>query len=281
MKEKIAVIGGINMDILGTPSAAFALRDSNIGHVSLRPGGVGRNIAAQAARLKADVSFFTAFGNDVMAETLMAACRRDGLDIRHALRTALPSSVYLAVHDDRGDMLVGINDMALSEAMTKEALAPLLSHINQAQVCVLDANLPEETLTFLAPRITPPILLDPVSCQKAPRAVPVLPYLAAFKPNIWEAQALTREQTPEKAAAALLASGVKRVFLSLGAEGVYYADAASSGYLRPQAVSAAAQTGAGDAMAAGLAIALCRDLSTKECAETGMAAARSKLFDES
>ncbi len=269
------------MDILGTPSAAFALRDSNIGHVSMRPGGVGRNIAAQAARLKADVSFFTAFGNDAIAVTLMDACQRDGLDIHHALRTALPSSVYLAVHDDRGDMLVGINDMALSDAMTKETLAPLLSHINQAKVCVLDANLPEETLAFLAPRITVPILLDPVSCQKAPRAVPVLPYLAAFKPNLWEAQALTREQTPEKAAAALLASGVKRVFLSLGTEGIYYADAASNGYLRPQAISAAAQTGAGDAMAAGLAIALCRNLSTQECANMGMAAARSKLFDES
>ncbi len=278
MKEKIAVIGGINMDILGTPSGIFSLRDSNIGHVSMQPGGVGRNIAAQAAALNADVTFFTAFGNDAMAQTLMTACQRDGLDIRYAIKTDLPSSVYLAVHDENGDMLVGINDMALSDALTPSALAPLLPQINEAQACVLDANLPEETLAFLAPRITVPILLDPVSCQKAPRVAPILRYLTAIKPNLYEAETLTMEVTPEKAAEALLHQGVKRVFLSLGAEGVYYADADAQGYLRPNFVSTAAQTGAGDAMTAGLTVALCQGLGTKECAEAGMNAAKAKLF---
>ena len=36
----IAVFGGANMDILGMPAGELRLRDSNVGRVILRPGGV-------------------------------------------------------------------------------------------------------------------------------------------------------------------------------------------------------------------------------------------------
>ena len=84
---RLAVIGGVNMDILGTPQGAFTPRDSMIGRVVFRAGGVGRNIAAQAKRLGADVLFVTAFGGDETGRTLKNACEADGLDISRALYT--------------------------------------------------------------------------------------------------------------------------------------------------------------------------------------------------
>ena len=147
---KIAVIGGINLDILGVPRGAYRERDSLIGSVSFRPGGVGRNIAAQAVQLGADVTLITAFGQDRNAEFLMEACREDGIRISDALRFSAPTSVYLAIHDETGDMVSAVNDMHLTTLMTPEALSPTLPAVNAAQVCVLDANLPEETLRFLA-----------------------------------------------------------------------------------------------------------------------------------
>ena len=70
MKDAFLVIGGLNMDILGTPSHSFVQRDSNIGRVRLTPGGVGRNIASHLARLGAPVELMAVLGNDVYAGLL-------------------------------------------------------------------------------------------------------------------------------------------------------------------------------------------------------------------
>lgn len=279
---RLAVVGGINMDILGCPTGPFSLKDSSIGHVSFRAGGVGRNIAAEAAKLSASVSLITAFGGDSTGQALKNACKRDWLDISHSLQTKLPSSVYMAIHDDKGDMVAGINDMALAEAITPEALQPHLCYINAAQGCVLDANLPENTLRFLASNVTAPILCDPVSCQKSERVLPILSHLTAIKPNLIEAQAMTGEETAENASRWLLERGVRRVFISMGQRGVYYADKdGTTGTLVPSSVSFEPQTGAGDAMSAGIAIALCRGLDTKACAQAGMDAAHRHLTSAS
>ena len=53
-KKRILVIGGMNMDILGTPKGHFQPRDSVMGHVLMTPGGVGLREAVTAA-------LFTAF----------------------------------------------------------------------------------------------------------------------------------------------------------------------------------------------------------------------------
>ena len=54
-RGKIAVVGGANMDIGGFPSAALVPGDSNPGQVRMSVGGVGRNIAENAARLGLEV----------------------------------------------------------------------------------------------------------------------------------------------------------------------------------------------------------------------------------
>ena len=69
---KIAVFGGMNMDICGRTDHPLRLRDSNIGHIQMQPGGVGRNIAARLAENGAKCELFTVLGSDVMSDTLRA-----------------------------------------------------------------------------------------------------------------------------------------------------------------------------------------------------------------
>ena len=274
---RIAVFGGANMDILGMPQGELRLRDSNIGHIELRPGGVGRNIAEQVVRLGAECTLLTVFGTDAMADTLCAGCARLGIDISHALTAEGSTCVYLCVHDAAGDMLAAINDMGLMGALTPAYARQCMDVINGADVCVLDANPAAETLAEIVRLAAVPVLLDPVSIAKLERVRPLLPFLTAIKPNIHEARALTGCQTAEECARALVQAGVRKVFVSLGAEGLCCADETVCTVLPVKRPSEAAKTGAGDALCAGLAVALAAGEHTIACAEYGMRCAEAFL----
>ena len=244
------------MDIGGSPAAGFRLRDSNPGEIRLRPGGVGRNIAHDLRLLGAEVSLVTALGDDLPGEALRQSCEAAGLDL--SLAFTLPgerSSAYLYVTDGAGDMLVGVADTAITERLTPALLAPLLPRLGAADAVVLDANLSAEALDFLAENCAAPLYADPVSTAKAPRLRGALPYLAAIKPNAAEAAALTGEADSERAARALLAAGVKRVFVSLGAEGLLAAEGETLLRLPCQPCNIVSTNGAGDAATAAVVLA--------------------------
>ena len=267
---KIAVVGGVNLDVLGVPSGEFKMRDSNIGTVRFSCGGVGHNIAGRIVRTGADVSLFTVVGNDSNAEWLKQQCLGEGIRIDHSVTVAEPSSVYLAIHGEDGDMLSAVNDMHLLDSFTPELVDQMLSSIDQSDACAVDANLPEQTLVRLAEKADVPLVCDPVSTVKAARIFPILPRLAALKPNLLEARALTGCVSPEDCAAHLLGSGVKSVFISLGKEGLYFADEKERGYLFPSTVTLRPQTGAGDALTAGITAGVALHEPVRECAIFGM-----------
>lgn len=277
-KTRIAVFGGTNMDICGHAEAPLRLRDSNIGRISLQPGGVGRNIAARLVENGAQCELFTVLGSDAMASALRADCQQRGIDISHALQGEGSSCVYLCMHDTDGDMLLAMNDMALASHLDCSYVQSVLPALQQCDLCVLDANAPADTLAYLAKQLTIPTLLDPVSCAKAQRVRAALPHLTAIKPNIYEARALTGQEDPEDCAQALLHLGVKQVFISMGEKGVLYADQAVCETLPVNCLTNAAKTGAGDAMCAGIAIAMANGKDTAQCAADGMRSAQQFLL---
>ena len=64
--SEITVVGGINIDIEGSPFEKLKYCDSNPGKINLAFGGVGRNITENAARLGADVAMVSVIGDDQM-----------------------------------------------------------------------------------------------------------------------------------------------------------------------------------------------------------------------
>lgn len=278
LSPRVLVIGGMNLDILGVPANQFVSGDSLPGTVSQRPGGVARNIAQQLAQQGAVVELICPLGNDRVAELLKASCAQLGIGLRFAIQTDLPSPSYLAIHDSQGEMVAAINDMRAMDVLHGEALRQKLQGLQGFDACVLDANLSDEALIAIAQTLTTPLIADPVSAAKCGRLKAILPRLQAVKPNLMEAQALTGCVDMEAAAQALLALGVQQVFISLGKDGVYYADKSKQSHLPAGHVQTAQTTGAGDVMTAGLALAIAQGADTRQAALRGMEAAYRFLY---
>ncbi len=270
------------MDVGGRPAAPLRLYDSNIGAVSLRPGGVGRNIAQDLRLLGAEVSLVTAFGDDLFGEGLRRGCESVGIDLSMALTVpGARSSSYLYVTDETGEMHVGLSDMDVVAALTPAVMEKLMPRLNAADAVVLDANLSADTIAFLADNCTAPLFADPVSTAKAPRLLRALPRLAAIKPNALEAAALTSESEAERAARALLRAGVRRVFVSLGADGMLVAEGETLLRLPCFPCRVVNTTGAGDAAMAAAVWATLRGLDAEQSARAALSAgAQTAACDE-
>lgn len=269
----VTVIGGANADIGGGPAASLRLHDSNPGTIRVRAGGVGRNIAHDLRLLGVQVRLIAAVGDDLFGRWLREDCEALGMDVSAMLTVpGARSSTYLYVTDGDGEMHVGISDMDVVRCVTPAVLRPRMGEINASAAVVADANLSEETLAFLAENCAAPLYADPVSTAKAPRLLPLLPKLAAFKPNALEAALLTGEEDPERAARALLRRGVGRVFVSLGADGLLAAEGEQLLRLPCLPGEIVNTTGAGDAAMAAIVWAGLQGYDLRRAAEAALAA---------
>ena len=158
--KSVIVVGGLNLDVCGMPDRALVPHDSNIGTVVLRAGGVGHNIAARLAEKGVPVELVAALGDDGAAGMLSARCAEEKIGLRYALRLHGASCCYLSLHEADGDMAAAVNAMKLMDAFTPDRLP--MDAINASSLCVLDTNLPAETLERLAACATVPLLADPV-----------------------------------------------------------------------------------------------------------------------
>lgn len=284
---KVSVIGASNIDISGRSAAAFAPCDSNPGTVTRSLGGVGRNISHNLRLLGEDVSFFTAIGGDEYAETIARDCAALGVDLSHALyRPDLRSSVYLCINDEKGELVAGIADMELCEAVTAEYLARELGHINAADAVVFDTNLTADAMEFLIRSAEKPLFVDCVSAKKTEklrRALERRPgRLFALKANRYEAGVLAGkkiagEAEAREAAARLCSACAERVFITLGADGVCCADKSGVFVLPALSASVVNSSGAGDAFVAALVHAFGDGADLRASAEYGLRAAKLTL----
>lgn len=272
------VVGGVNIDIGGRSFKPLVDGDSNPGRVSMSMGGVGRNIAHNLSLLGTEVRMLTAYGDDLYGAKLSAFCSEVGIDMSHALR--LPgenTSTYLYITGPNGEMTLAVSDMSVCENITPSYLAANLALLQNAQVIVCDANIPAESLIFLAENCGVPIFCDPVSTVKAEKLRPILGRLHTLKPNRLEAELLSgipiREKADaEKAAQVLLSTGLRRVFISLGAEGCYGATHSGSMWMPNFPVKMVNTTGCGDAFMAALVWAYLEGTELEGTLRAGLAA---------
>ena len=174
-------------------------------------------------------------------------------------------------------MALALSDMEVCDRITPSYLAANLQVLQNARVIVADANIPAESLVYLAENCTAPIFCDPVSTIKAEKLRPILNQIHTLKPNRLEAELLSgvsihSKLDAETAAKMLLQKGVQRVFLSMGADGVYVATADAQMWLQNLPGNMVNTTGCGDAFMAALVWAWMQDLDLKETALAGLAA---------
>jgi pseudouridine kinase len=258
--RQVLVVGAANMDIAGSTGHQLAAGDSTPGRIRHAPGGVARNVAENLARLGHAVRLLCPVGDDLFGRSLLAQTRAAGVDVdgcwmpQHA-----STSTYLSLHGADGDMVIAVNDMGILERVTPQALQAHAGWVEQADVLVLDGNLPEPALDWLFNHaVSTPVFVDPVSAFKCRRFLPWLARIHTLKLNRIEAQALWGRPADSDAAIVdaaqwLNLQGVQQAVLSLGDRGVYWSGLSGSrGWQAATSVVVVNATGAGDALTAGL-----------------------------
>lgn len=278
----ITVIGGANIDIQGYPFAGLVPADSNPGRVTVSYGGVGRNIAENLARLGLTTRLITVFGTDAFSTGMRENLAALGIDTSSSMvLDGQRSSVYLCTLARDRSLYVAIADMQAIDQMGPEWIDLHQDAIAGSQLCVVDANLSQQTLERIA-RIGGGVrlLLDPVSETKAVRAAGVVGSFYAVKPNVREAEVLSGIRIVEdddlsRAADELHRRGTSLVFISLGRRGLYFSGQNGRGFAaaHTEGVEVRNVSGAGDAAGAALAWGIARGLTPAQLGRTAVAAA--------
>lgn len=277
--QTVMVAGGVNMDIGGQSRGPLVPRDSNPGTVTVSLGGVGRNIAHNLRLLGVPVCLFTALGEDAYAKEVERSCKKLSINLDGTLRVpGGRTSTYLFLSGQDGDMALAVSDMEIYERLTPAYFAQKLPLLNRGALVMLDTNLPEASLHYLARHCTVPLFADPVSTKKAEKLRGILGCLHTVTPNRLEAEllsgvAIRDRESLERAAGVLLDTGLKQAFITLGAEGTYAACGTRRCFLPACPAKVRSATGGGDAFAAGLIWAFLEGKDFEESARTAAAAA--------
>ena len=175
-----------------------------------------------------------------------------------------------------------MSDIDIYRNLTPRVLAGRKQLLEGSQVVVIDTNLPAESIAWLADNCHAPIFADPVSTVKAEKLRPVLGKLHTLKPNRLEAELLSGASSTDAAslnaaADALLATGLRRVFISLGGDGVFAADHSGRVHVPCCPGEMVNTTGCGDAFMAAITWAYLAGTGLTRTAKAGLAASASAM----
>ena len=289
-RRSVVVVGGANMDIKAHSREPAVLRTSNPGAAVTTPGGVGRNIAENLARLGSPTHLVAPVGRDSFGEELVAATRGAGVVVDHMVTTADPTGTYLAVMDADGELLVAVSNMSCTDNLTVRQLSGARDLIAHCDLLVVEGNIPPAPAAWLldyAAACGVPVVVDPVSVSKAAALAPALTPerpLLALTPNKDELAAIVGRAVPHtnpsvaKAAREVHELGVRHVWVRRGLAGSTLSSLDDDGRVvvthmpapRTQVVDV---TGAGDAMTAAFVHALLRGDDAADAAAFGQMAA--------
>lgn len=258
-KSKITVIGGANIDLIGFSKERLIYKDANIGTLETILGGVGRNIAENLARLGLDVEFLCVLADDEFSKTIIGSCKELDISIKHSITVKNSStSVYMAIMDHHNDLALGISAMNIYDSIPESFILNSLKVISENTYCILETNLPTSILELVTNELPDvKFAMETVSSKKALRAKSVLHKMYILKCNLMEAELLSDmqvvyERDVEKIVEHFLSVGIKKVFITMGKDGVAYGDSSAIWTSRINIIEAVNTNGAGDAFMAGL-----------------------------
>lgn len=277
----ITIVGGINIDIEGSPFKPLIPEDSNPGRIRMSFGGVGRNIAENVVRAGGKTAMISVVGEDYMGQSAVAHLRNLGADVS-GIETVSGrnSSMYLSVLNHEHDMQLAISDMDILEELTFDMLKRHEAQLLASKAIALDGNLEEGLLEEAAGWLAASgkkLFFDPVSANKAGKAANCIGRFYAVKPNRIEAEVLSgihieTEADLSRCAKWFMEQGVKQVFITLNKDGVYYCDGEKEGIIRPGKVNLVSATGAGDSFSAMILLGMAENIDIEYTAQMGMAA---------
>ncbi|SHH32407.1 PfkB family carbohydrate kinase [Tepidibacter thalassicus] len=258
-EDYVTVIGGTNIDLQGFPKENLILNDSNPGKIKVSLGGVGRNIAENLVKLGIETKLISAIGEDIYGKKILEESKLSGIDMENCLILKdYPTSTYLSILDENGDMKVAISDMDIFEKITVDFIKQKSHILKNSKIIVLDTNLPKEVIEYILFNFKGiDFFLDTVSTKKSIKVKDFIGLFNTIKPNKYEAESLSgikinSMEDLKKCSYYFLNKGVKKVFITLGKKGVFCADEKDSKFIPNPKVNVVNTTGAGDAFISGL-----------------------------
>ncbi|THK38522.1 carbohydrate kinase [Ensifer sp. MPMI2T] len=280
-KREIAVFGGAHIDRRGRISGVTAPGASNPGSWFEEAGGGGFNAARNLSRLGHSVRMISPRGGDAAGETVAAAAAAAGvIDCPFTfLDRKTPS--YTAILENDGNLVIALADMELYRLFSPRRLQQraIREILAASDLVLMDANLPEETLTALVgvatrdDRIIAGIAVSPAKVTRFRKCLGELSFLFM---NEAEARALTGTDVAEAAnwPSLLREAGLTGGVVTRGGRAAVAFDRSEACLVVPPALPALADvTGAGDALASGFLTARLSGLDLGGCLRHGIAAA--------
>ncbi len=258
---RIAVVGGLNMDIHLFDLRRFPPRDTLVADRYLaEPGGKGSNQARAAARLGAEVTLVGRVGDDEFGALCVEATAADGVDVTNVIATSDARTGFVVIELVEGQHRSLVFAPGANGALTWDDVERALGDLAAADVVVVQAEVPPDVLSRLmvwGAETATPVFLDPAPPERVTR--PVIAAAEVVTPDIEEGAGLTGRRDlghigAPLAARELLAMGARRVLLKLDAEGVILGDESGLRRIPTLAVEAVDETGAGDVFMAALAV---------------------------
>jgi len=262
-RPRIAVVGSANIDLTTFTNQFPKPGETIFGEkFDLGFGGKGANQAVAARLCGAEVFMVARVGCDLFGPATIENFRRQGIEPTHVKQVdGLSSGVAPIFVEPNGQnrilVVKGAND-ALKPADVDAAAEMLKS----ADCIVLQFEIPVPTVYYtiqFARAHGIRCILNPAPAQ--PVDLSALKDLDYFVPNESEAETITGRpvknvEDARKCAEQLVAGGIRRVIITLGANGSLLAGRDGSEHVAPFPVKSIDSTGAGDAFIGSFAVFL-------------------------
>ncbi len=260
----VAVVGtfavGVTLRTDRLPGLGETLHGSGL---AVGYGGKGSNQAVACARLGARVELMTCLGDDNFGTWARDLYAREGVGTRWVGTSGkgLPTGLgaILVTPDGRNAIVVDIGANREMDRGFVEERAAILDSVSTL-LTVTEAPLPAvERAIELAHARGRTVVLNPAPA--VPLSPALLSKVTVMTPNSSELAALTGRDTGSVAAAAdaagvLLSQGARCVVVTMGGDGALLCEPGGAVRVPAPKVKVVDTTGAGDAFAAGLAVAL-------------------------
>jgi ribokinase len=270
-RPRIAVVGSANIDLTTFTNQFPKPGETIFGQkFDLGFGGKGANQAVAARFCGAEVFMVARVGSDLFGPATIENFRQQGIDPTHVKQVeGLSSGVAPIFVEPNGQnrilVVKGAND-ALRPADVDAAAETLKS----ADCIVLQFEIPVATVYYtieFARKHGIRCILNPAPAQSVDLGA--LRDLDYFVPNETEAETITGSpvknvEDAKKCAEKLVAGGIRRVIITLGANGSLLAGRDGSEHVPAFAVNCVDSTGAGDAFIGSFAVFLSEGVPERE-----------------
>ena len=286
----VLVVGSSVLEIAGRPIEVPRPGMRQQAHIHASVGGVARNIAENLARLDIDTILLSAVADDELSQFLLTHSARAGIACRHVLRVPGERTATSLLLYQGEDSLTRLDDLSITRALDSDYLLEHEWLFAEAALVVIDATLREDaldTLFELAQRHGARVCADPTSPRLARRLRDYIPNLYLIAPNASETAALCSLESPAterdsaiRTARQLVNMGADIAVVTLGENGLAYADSSGGGYIRAIHTEVVDTSGAGDAFSGGVIFGILNGVPIDGAMRLGVAAASLTLQSE-